>query len=219
MWVRTGAPVFSGTAASAALLAALVACAPAPPAPPVPPPAAPRVSNAYLVLLPEADGSVGQVTFKSQGAETTLAQANAATRLGGLAGNTFTVAPEKVAKDFAAALAASPISHKTWLLYFEAGGTRLVPSSLALLATVKAEVAGRSAPDMSIIGHTDTAGDAAVNERLGLERARLVAGLLAAAIDQKVPTRIESHGETNLLVKTPDNTAEPRNRRVEVTVR
>lgn len=162
MQVRTVAPVCTGTAATAALLAALVACAPAPP---VPPPAAPRVSNAYLVLLPEADGSVGQVTFKSQGAETTLAQANAATRLGGLAGNTFTAAPEKVAKDFAAALAASPTGHKAWLLYFEAGGTRLVPSSLALLATVKAEVAGRNAPDMPIIGHTDTAGDAVDNNR------------------------------------------------------
>lgn len=216
MWVRSVAPVFTGTAVGAVLLVAFTACAPVPPAPP---PAPPRVPNAYLVLLPEADGSVGQVTFKSQGAETTLAQANAATRLGGAAGNTFTVAPDKVAKDFAAALAASPTLPKTWVLYFEAGGTRLVPASQALLEAVKAEVAARSAPDMSIIGHTDTAGDAAINERLGLERARVVAGLITAAIGQKVPTQVASHGETNLLIKTPDNVAEPRNRRVEVTVR
>jgi len=30
---------------------------------------------------------------------------------------------------------------------------------------------------------------------------------------------IESHGEKNPLVPTPDDTEEPRNRRVEVTVR
>jgi outer membrane protein OmpA-like peptidoglycan-associated protein len=30
---------------------------------------------------------------------------------------------------------------------------------------------------------------------------------------------VESHGERNQLVKTPDNTQEPRNRRVEVSVR
>ena len=28
-----------------------------------------------------------------------------------------------------------------------------------------------------------------------------------------------THGEADLLVKTPDNTPEPRNRRVEITVR
>ncbi len=30
---------------------------------------------------------------------------------------------------------------------------------------------------------------------------------------------IESHGERNLLLKTPDNTAEAKNRRVEITIR
>ena len=30
---------------------------------------------------------------------------------------------------------------------------------------------------------------------------------------------VTSHGEGNLLVKTPDNTPEPANRRVEITVR
>jgi outer membrane protein OmpA-like peptidoglycan-associated protein len=30
---------------------------------------------------------------------------------------------------------------------------------------------------------------------------------------------IESHGERNLLVPTPDDTAEPGNRRVEITLR
>jgi outer membrane protein OmpA-like peptidoglycan-associated protein len=30
---------------------------------------------------------------------------------------------------------------------------------------------------------------------------------------------VASHGETNLLVPTPDDTAEAKNRRVEVTVR
>jgi outer membrane protein OmpA-like peptidoglycan-associated protein len=29
----------------------------------------------------------------------------------------------------------------------------------------------------------------------------------------------DSHGEDNLLVKTPDEVAEPKNRRVEVTIR
>ena len=42
---------------------------------------------------------------------------------------------------------------------------------------------------------------------------------LKAAAAEAVHLDITSHGERNLLVPTPDNTAEPRNRRVEVTVR
>jgi len=34
-----------------------------------------------------------------------------------------------------------------------------------------------------------------------------------------VPLSVESHGERNLLVATPDETDEPRNRCVEVTLR
>ena len=175
--------------------------------------------KAYLVLLPEADGSVGQVSFKGAGGETILNQANAATRLGARAGNLFTASKDDLAKDFAAAFAASPAPPKSYLLYFEAGGARLVPASTALLEVIKKDLAARSVPDMSVIGHTDTAGDDAVNLRLGLERARFVAGLLADPATAKVPVQIESHGEKNQLVKTPDNTPEPRNRRVEVTVR
>jgi outer membrane protein OmpA-like peptidoglycan-associated protein len=57
------------------------------------------------------------------------------------------------------------------------------------------------------------------NFDLGLKRAMMVrtllveAGLSAASID------VTSHGELDLLVKTPDETAEPRNRRVDIAVR
>lgn len=209
-------PKRGGTLAGALVVLGMVACAPAPVA--APPPAAPQ-PKAYLVLLPDADGSVGQVSFKAEGAETILDQANAATRLGGAVGNRFTATKEDVAKDFAAALAASPTAPQTFLLYFEAGGARLVPASSALIDAIKKDLVGRSHPDMSVIGHTDTAGDDAVNLRLGLERARFVANLLTDQATANVPVQIESHGEKNQLVKTPDNTPEPRNRRVEVTVR
>lgn len=75
------------------------------------------------------------------------------------------------------------------------------------------------APEVSVIGHTDTTGPAALNAALGLQRAMAIrdllveAGLAADLID------VVSHGEADLLVPTPDDTAEPRNRRVEVTVR
>ena len=42
--------------------------------------------------------------------------------------------------------------------------------------------------------------------------------LVAAGLDAAL-VEVASHGESNPLVPTPDNTAEARNRRVEVTVR
>ena len=62
-------------------------------------------------------------------------------------------------------------------------------------------------------------GEAKANLALGLKRAMTVrnilvqAGLAASTID------VSSHGEADLLVKTRDKTPEPRNRRVEISVR
>ncbi|MCF0020001.1 OmpA family protein, partial [Pseudomonas stutzeri] len=49
--------------------------------------------------------------------------------------------------------------------------------------------------------------------------AQRMAELLRARGLEAMELRVESHGERNLLVATPDATAEPRNRRVEVLVR
>jgi outer membrane protein OmpA-like peptidoglycan-associated protein len=46
-----------------------------------------------------------------------------------------------------------------------------------------------------------------------------VGALLAAERIDPGSLEITSHGEANLLVPTADNVSEPRNRRVEVTVR
>jgi peptidoglycan-associated lipoprotein len=184
------------------------------------PPAASTLSGSYVVLLPDADGKVGRAVFTAlDGRQTHLSVAHTGARL--QAGSEAQpIAPEKFQQDFGAALAAAPKPPRAFLLYFVAGGARLVPESEAMLALIKEEIAARPAPDLSIIGHTDTVGEAAANERLGLERARWVAQtLLGAASDPIKPVVIESHGEKNLLVATPDNMPEPRNRRVEVTVR
>ena len=75
-------------------------------------------------------------------------------------------------------------------------------------------------PDISITGHTDTVGSDEDNVSLGLKRARSVAELFEG-IKLVVRERIivTSHGEKNLLIPTRDNVPEPRNRRIEVTVR
>jgi peptidoglycan-associated lipoprotein len=207
-------PVLSLLIRIVLLALTLGGCASPPPAPAVKAPA-----KSYLVLLENDDGSVGQVQLTTEQGDTTLAKAGQATRLHGPAGDTFQVGPEKIQQDFAASLAASPPKPVTFVLYFEAGGAKLTADSQAALGKIQDEINNRPVPDISITGHTDTAGDAAANEKLGLDRARFVAKLLATAKVDSGKIVVESHGKKNLLVPTPDNTSEPRNRRVEVTVR
>jgi outer membrane protein OmpA-like peptidoglycan-associated protein len=70
-----------------------------------------------------------------------------------------------------------------------------------------------------VIGHTDTVGTRASNIVLGMRRAELLRKLLVEAGLDSSLIEIASHGEADLLVPTGDEVAEPRNRRVEITVR
>lgn len=195
---------------TAAFTAAVFAGCASPP----PPPAA-----SYVVLLDNDDGTIGKVQVSGAKGVTLLETARASTLLANAGGAGFVASEDQIKKDFGAALAVRPKKPVNFLLYFESGGAKLTPESLLDLARVLAEVESRDVPDISVIGHTDTAGDAQQNEKLGLERAQLVSTLLQSPKLTAANVAVESHGEKNLLLPTPDNTAEPRNRRVEITVR
>ena len=70
-----------------------------------------------------------------------------------------------------------------------------------------------------VIGHTDTTGAGLSNVELGLKRANSVRNLLVEARLNPALIEVTSHGEADLLVPTGDDVAEPRNRRVEITIR
>ncbi len=209
-WCRAALPVSAGLAG---LLVAGCASPPPPAAPPAPP-------ASYVALLEDADGTTGKVVMTTPAGQTVLDKPFQAARFAGPAGQTFVLDKEKLQADFGAALAASPKAPVTFRLNFETGGAKLTAESEADLKNILEEIASRPVPDLSVVGHTDTQGDDAANERLGLGRARQVAGLIGRGSKLDAASiSVESHGEKNLLVPTPDNTAEPRNRRVEVTIR
>jgi outer membrane protein OmpA-like peptidoglycan-associated protein len=88
-----------------------------------------------------------------------------------------------------------------------------------VLKQVFAELAKRSGAEVQITGHTDTVGSEGDNDTLSLKRAREIRETLIAEGLSPTISRAVGRGERELLVATPDNTAEPRNRRVEITVR
>lgn len=195
-------------ASALAALVLLAACT----TPPPPKPAS------YVVLLENPDGGTGKVLVMGDKGEQTISTANTAADLDG-AQAPAPIDAAKFAQDFSATLAARPILPAQYFLYFETGGASLKPESQALLEKIIDEVTKRPAPDVSIIGHTDTVGKAEVNEAIALKRAQVISDLLQKSGMKPFALTVASHGKRNLLIATPDETPEPRNRRVEVSVR
>ncbi len=175
-----------------------------------------------FVLLPDADGTVGQITVANDQGSQILSQAYQATgmnRPDEAPRVPEQISPERVERLFGKALAAQPLPPKRFILYFEPGSTELTQASRDQLPEVQQTIAQRQSVDTSVVGHSDTVGDAAYNFSLSRERAQAIAQMLIDRGTDPDILDITSHGEGNLLVPTADNVAEPRNRRVEITVR
>ena len=174
-------------------------------------------SNSYVVLLKSPDGTTGKVTVSGKSGEQVLTVAGQRVPLDGSAAAT-PESEEKIKTDFGEAIAALPKIPVRYLLYFSDGVT-LTKESTALFPLIIAEADSRPAVDLSVIGHTDTVKSDEYNDQLALKRATRVAELLKEKGLKYQAMTIEWHGKRNLLIQTPDNTYEPRNRRVEVSVR
>ena len=122
-------------------------------------------------------------------------------------------------KRYAALTDALPPPVARYTLYFIEGTTTLTPASEPELKKVFAELMKRPGAEVQITGHTDTVGSGSDNDALSLNRAREIREALAVQGLNLAITRAVGRGERELLVPTPDNTAEPRNRRVEIIVR
>jgi outer membrane protein OmpA-like peptidoglycan-associated protein len=120
---------------------------------------------------------------------------------------------------FGDAIAALPPPPQMFLLRFQLNSDELTPESRMLVPLVLQAVRARPVPDVTVVGHTDTTGDAASNFALGLKRAAIVRDLLVDAGLDRSAIEIKSLGEADLERPTPDETREPVNRRAEILVR
>jgi outer membrane protein OmpA-like peptidoglycan-associated protein len=175
-------------------------------------------SGGSVTLLPgEGGANTGAVVVlnpKTGAEDGLLSAANTRSGLGGR----FAAQPADP-KRYAALTAALPPAAAHFTLYFYEGSTRLMPASEPELRKVLAELAGRPGAEVQITGHTDTVGSLADNDALSLRRAQEIRVALAQQGLKLAITRAVGRGERELLVPTPDSTEEPRNRRVEITVR
>jgi len=176
-----------------------------------------------FVLLPEDDGSVGAITVSNAQGSQELTTADQAT---GMAAATdapqapFTLKQGRVNELFGDVLGIQPEKPVKFILYFRTGTTTLTDESERQIPRILAVIGRRRVtPRISVVGHTDRAGSAAGNARLALRRAEAVRDILFSYGVDENEVELSSHGENNPLIPTPDGVREPRNRRVEVTVR
>jgi outer membrane protein OmpA-like peptidoglycan-associated protein len=198
-----------GRLAAALLAAALAAgCASEP------------VSPALFAVLPAPDGHIGTIVVERDGERHVIHSAYGDEELGAdgsLHEGHLTEA--QVHQRFGATLDALPVPPATFTLYFLTDSDELTDASKAELEHVFAEIKRRPLPDIVVIGHTDTIGARAYNDRLSLARAERMREML---IERGIPAeRIQARGrgERELLVPTANEVHEPRNRRVEINVR
>jgi outer membrane protein OmpA-like peptidoglycan-associated protein len=176
--------------------------------------------QALFVVLPNAEGGgVGAITVEEGKTATTLEQpyATAESR----AGSTAPVAESRgnISVIFRSAIAAQPILPHHFRLYFIVGSAELTPESKRAYRAVFDDTKQRPVYEIEVIGFTDTVGNLPYNQALSLRRAAAIRDTLVRDGLDRQAISIAGRGKRDLLVPTADQTAEPRNRRVEITVR
>ena len=196
---------------AAGAIAALSGCAQTPKASSTP---------ALFAVIPASDGHVGAIVV-SAGTETrVIDKPYMATRIGADGGvQQAPFSEADVRKEFGSTLAALPGKPASFVLYFLEGRDELTPESKAELEKVIGELKRRPLPDIVVIGHTDSVGGLAYNDKLSLARAERLREMLVALGIPASRVQAAGRGKRELLVPTDDNVSEPRNRRVEINVR
>jgi outer membrane protein OmpA-like peptidoglycan-associated protein len=180
----------------------------------------PAPSN-LIVLLPDpGTTTAGRAVVSNDKGQVDLDTAGAAVSVSlGAAPQPMTLEAQEVQRIFGDALSSLPPSPQHFVLYFRFDSEELTDESRRLVQDVLTVVKQRSDPEVVAIGHTDTTGTPVKNVELGLRRANAVRTLLIDAGLPAASVAVRSHGEGALLVQTADGVFEPRNRRVEITVR
>lgn len=104
-----------------------------------------------------------------------------------------------------------------YLVFFDWDQSTLGPGAQSVLDAVAAEVSKRSLNALTIVGHADTSGPQDYNQKLAMRRGNAVRDALVQRGINASMIRVESRGEEELLVATPDNVREPANRRAQIS--
>ena len=120
-----------------------------------------------------------------------------------------------------APVAAAPVAPPPpadYTIYFDLDSWTLTAEDLTVITSVinTARAGGQS--HITVVGHTDTSGSAAHNQRLSVRRANVVVEALVDMGARRAAIQASGVGESDLAVPTPDGVKEARNRRTVVAL-
>jgi outer membrane protein OmpA-like peptidoglycan-associated protein len=181
-----------------------------------------RSTPTLIVLLPDPEsGITGRARVSNEFGSANLDSPRAATRATaeGRPQPVHTISEADATRLFGDALAALPPAPRHFTLQFGFESDALTEESIALVPSILRAFKELAVPEVLVLGLTDTMGDPRAHVALGLKRAMSVRNILIEAGLAPSTVEVTSHGEADLLIKTANNISEPRNRRVEITVR
>ena len=129
-----------------------------------------------VVLVPDPDGSVGQVTVANAGGSVEIDRANQSTIVRDRKTAPAAPAqlnPAEVQDLFGQVISNQPLPPVHFILHFESDSVQLLPASVQLLPEIVAAIQQRAPTRISVVGHSDTMGDKAYNLDLSMRRAWL----------------------------------------------
>ena len=109
------------------------------------------------------------------------------------------------------------IENAKYIVFFDWDEYSLNPGANSILDAAAQEAKGRQLTTINLVGHTDTSGSRAYNQKLSMQRANAVRdALIQRGVDGSLLS-VNHRGEEELLVDTADGVREPANRRTEIT--
>ena len=104
------------------------------------------------------------------------------------------------------------------MAYFPFDQYVLTPEAQQVVQEAASYASQGHATKVVVVGHTDTSGSDAYNERLSERRAKAVADALVGLGVEQSALAVDFKGEKDLAVQTPDGTKEPLNRRSTIDI-
>ncbi|HSK39203.1 MAG TPA: OmpA family protein [Arenibaculum sp.] len=114
---------------------------------------------------------------------------------------------------------APSLADSVYFVFFDFDRANITPAAQDIVNTVVTDYRSNQAQGVNVVGHTDTSGPAAYNQRLSERRATAVREALVRSGVPGDTVDTSGVGETQPLIATGDGVREPSNRRAEIRFR
>ena len=111
-----------------------------------------------------------------------------------------------------------PPAEHNFTVFFDWDRANITPEGRQIIEAAAATAKAGPPGPIQVVGHTDTSGSAAFNQKLSVRRAQAAANVLVQSGVPQDQLNVSGVGQTDLKVPTPDGVREAQNRRTEIIV-